>query len=235
MLPYCGEENARSVLRSMALHAGGAAAPQVVVMVEQPTDPELLQLLEWVDLLGGSIPDVTLSPQAWAERQASGQAVGSSQQQQPPLPSHTADLLVAWAVVEHLPAGEQLTSKGAALSELLAHTTWAARGVQLPRRHVPAAAAGAGAAINFVAVDGSSKGAAAVPGPSGALQQLVSQLAAWPRRPFARPVSETDWLAGVERVWGKVQRSRELLAMLVMQLRSRYAGAGGWKLRGSAV
>lgn len=68
---------------------------------------------------------------------------------------------------------------------------------------------------------------------NGAAARLIAQLAAWPRQQEAalRPVTEAEWLRGVDEAWSNVQGDTELQSFLGMLVRCQFAGAGGWRLR----
>jgi len=205
-------------------------------MVDDWPDPELLQWLTAVDMLGRGIAHVSSPGHALAERptgasswQQQGHAQQQQQQQQQPAAASPAapgmaDLLLVWTAADDAASSSRQAAAADYMRAYLADTCWVARPPDTP----DSPAACRQPSVRFARCG-------CMAGPAGAsasaLQPLVAQVAAWPLRPWARPLSEVEWLAALEHVWSAVGRDMDVPSFMGMLLRERFVCAGGWKLR----
>ena len=59
---------------------------------------------------------------------------------------------------------------------------------------------------------------------------LISRLLRYPRRAFARSVSQQGWCAGIKASWEAVCKSRGILEYYTRLVGTALKGAGGWGL-----
>jgi len=206
-------------IQLVAPDADNTLCLQVVVASTWLEDPDLLLLLDAVDMLAPSLPD-SMPPEKQRPQGTATSLDGDSAQYATSSPM--ADLVLL-SCSDHPPTGWQIRHLASHLSLRLQHTRWAERGCRLPDPLL-----GQSSHQNALNVCHFSTSPVDAVGGSG---MLIHALVHWSRSHWTRSITEAEWLEVVRHTWTGVQSSDDVLGLITMLQRSRYMGAGGWKQR----